>query len=363
MKKDKTVKIITFHCVPNYGAVLQAYALQKKLSEYAETVNILDYEPKKLMEDYKVINTYSYKSVIMSLFSATAYLKKKKNFKRFEKKYLSLSDKSYYKAEEIVDDADFYFLGSDQIWNPEITGGFDKVYFADFNRKKDSYAVSYAASLGKGTFSETEIHEFSKLLGKLDSISVREDEAKNIIEMKCEKKCEVVLDPTLLLKKEQWENLVKNQTRKKYVLLYSLNGYAETEILAEKVARYSNIELVELSGRRRPILKKKHEAIYNAGPEEFLSLIYNADYVVTDSFHGTAFSIIFHRPFLTVPHKTRGGRIKSILNKLELTERSIVGFDKDVFKKNIKWDDVDKRLALERDKSIRYIEKQLGDKF
>ena len=360
MKKDKTVKIITFHCVPNYGAILQAYALQKKISEYVETVNILDYKPQNLIEEYKVINTYSYKSVIMSLLSATTYLKKKKNFKRFEKKYLSLSDKSYHKPEEIVDDADFYFLGSDQIWNPEITCGFDKVYFADFDRKKESRAVSYAASLGKGTFSETEIHEFSELLSKLDGISVREDEAKNIIEMKCGKKCEVVLDPTLLLKKEQWEDLVKKQTRKKYVLLYSLNGYVETEVLAEKVARYSDIELVELSGRRKPILKKKHEAIYYAGPEEFLSLIYNADYVVTDSFHGTVFSIIFHRPFLTVPHKTRGGRIKSILNKLELAERSIVGFDKDIFKKRINWDDVDKKLDLEREKSIKFIEQQLG---
>lgn len=213
--------------------------------------------------------------------------------------------------------------------------------------------------MGKGTFSEKEICEFSRLLNGLDGISVREEEAKKIIEEQCDKKCDVVLDPTLLLKAEQWEKLVKKQTRERYVLLYSLNGYAETDVFAEEAARYLGIRLVEVSGRRKPLLKKKHESIYHAGPEEFLSLIYHADFVVTDSFHGTVFSILFHRPFFTIPHKTRGGRIENILNKLELMERLTAEFNRDIFHRDINWDNVDEKLDFEREKSIRFIEHQL----
>lgn len=360
MREKVIARIVTFHCVPNYGAVLQSYALQQKLLEYFEDVSILDYQPKKLLKEYNVINTYSYKSILLSLYSANSFLKKKKKFRDFMQKYYHLTDKKYTCPDTILDCANYYFLGSDQIWNPEITGGFDKTYFAGFDKKQKSRSISYAASLGKGKFSEDEIAILSELIHNIDGISVREDEARQIIEEQCNCQAEVVVDPTLLLRKEQWECLIKKQSRAGYVLLYSLNGYGETEILAEKVSRYFDLKLVEISGRRKPLVKKNHEAIYTAGPEEFLSLIHDANFIVTDSFHGTVFSILFHRPFFTVPHKTRGGRITNLLTRLGLMERTTIVFDKDKVRTEIDWKDVDQRLIQERKKSINFIETQIG---
>ena len=354
---NKKAKIVTFHCVPNYGAVLQAYALQTILCNFFKEVEIIDYCPPSLISEYNVINTYSYKSILYSLWSLRPYLKKIKKFQSFREKHMNISSKRYVNLSEVEDyDTDFFFLGSDQIWNPEITKGFDPVYFGLFKCKADATIVSYAASLGKEELTTDECKMIMKLIKNIDYLSVREEEAKNILSNYINKEINVVLDPTLLLDKEKWNSLTSEIKYSNYLLYYSLNGYDETEALAKNIADYLGLTLIELSGKRKPIINKTHITIYDAGPEEFLSFIKKANYVVTDSFHGTVFSVIFERPFITIPHKTRGGRIITFLNKMGLIDRMLSVFNAETIKQHYNINYVNNKLALERKNSINFIE-------
>lgn len=353
----KKANIITFHCVPNYGAVLQAYALQEVLKRYIEDVEILDYRPQKLIDEYKVINFYSIFSVMMTVWSALPFINKKRKFNQFMNDYLSISKEKGKTNNDFKSlNTDLLVLGSDQVWNPDITGGFDKLFFGNVSCSSKYKVVSYAASLGKSNFSQSEKEIMKELLLNVDKISVREPDAKNIIDELIENKSQVVVDPTILAGKSCFKPLVKNVREKPYVLLYSLNGYKETEALAIKVSKYLGIQLIELSGRRKPLVKKKHKAMYDAGPIEFVSYIANANYVITDSFHGSVFSLLFHKDIFTVPHKTRGSRTKNLMKIANLEDRLIDHFDKVIFNKSIDWNLVDERLEKERKESLKFIE-------
>lgn len=352
--------IITFHSVPNYGAVLQAYALQETLKRYFEQVYILDYRPKRLINEYALINTYSFKSIIFSCLSAFPFWVKQKNFKRFVKQYVSLSVQRYTAIEEIKDlKTDYFFLGSDQIWNPDITGGFDSVYFANFQKRNDSKILSYAASLGKNEFDKEEMHDFALLLQGVDVLSVREAQAGELIKKHLQREVAICLDPTLLLSQERWGKLLKPVKYSKYVLMYSLNGYEDTVNVANAISTYLNIQIIEISGRRKPVFSSKHKALYSVGPDDFLSLIRAAEFVVTDSFHGTAFSIVFHKKFVTIPHKSRGGRMSNLLSKLSLLDRMTNRVNSLFVDKQIDWEKVDEQLRDEQIISLNYIEKNI----
>jgi len=359
---NRRAKIITFHCVPNYGAVMQAYALQTILRNYFEYVEIMNYCPFSLTSQYKVINNYSIKSIFYSLWSAKSYLEKKRKFKFFSNNYLCVNDKKYRRQYDVEEyDTDFYFLGSDQIWNPEILKGFDPIYFGHFPKKTGATVISYAASIGKRHLTNKECETIRELINGIDYISVREEAAKNILSHLTNKEISVVLDPTLLLDKDKWSSITKKIYCSDYLLYYSLNGYVETEVMAKKIANYLGLNLIEISGKKKPIVKKPHIAIYNAGPEEFLSYIRNASYVVTDSFHGTVFSIIFERPFITIPHKTRNSRIDTLLGKLGLLDRMISEFDKEIIKKHYNVNIVNQKLSFEKMNSYNFLEKAISN--
>lgn len=357
---NKKASILTFHCVPNYGAVLQAYALQEVLKIFFDEVEILDYRPNNLTREYNVINYYSVFSVAATLFSSNSFKKKKQHFFEYEKKYLNLSYQHINNISALKNyKTDALFLGSDQIWNPDITNGFDKAYFGKFDIVDSAKVISYAASIGKNSFTNTQSYILNYLLNGIDAISVRESQAKDILQNLCDKSIEVVADPTILAGREYFDCMVTKKEKKPYVLLYSLNGYEETEKLAESVAEFKGLKLIELSGRRKPILKPHHKAIYDAGPEEFISYIANAEFVVTDSFHGTVFSLLYHKNFLTVPHKTRGARIVNLLNVADVSSRLTDKFSEDIASSKINWEKVDENLNVERKKSYEFIEKAI----
>lgn len=357
---NKKASILTFHCVPNYGAVLQAYALQEVLKNFFDEVEILDYRPNNLTREYNVINYYSVFSVAATLFSSSSFKKKKQRFFEYENKYFNLSSRHIINISSLKNyRTDALFLGSDQIWNPDITNGFDKAYFGKFDIADSAKVISYAASIGKNSITNTQSYILNHLLNGIDAISVRESQAKDILQNLCDKSIEVVADPTILAGREYFDCMVTKKEKKPYVLLYSLNGYEETEKLAEDVAEFKGLKLIELSGRRKPILKPHHKAIYDAGPEEFVSYIANAEFVVTDSFHGTVFSLLYHKNFLTVPHKTRGARIVNLLNVADVSSRLTDKFSEDIASPKINWEKVDENLNVERKKSYDFIKEAI----
>lgn len=359
---SKKASIITFHCVPNYGAVLQAYALQETLKDYFENVEIINYCPNTLLDEYKIINFYSIFSVVATLWSSVSYKRKCKKFLAFSKIRLRLSQTKGSTLDDFVDyKTDYVFVGSDQIWNPDITGGFDNVYFGKLSTVFKPIIVSYAASIGKSLLNDDEIEQMGKLIQGVDFISVREPEAQTLIDSSFHRESDVVVDPTILAGRDCFQGLVSKIDNKPYVLLYSLNGYSETESMAEKIARYLRLDLIELSGKRKPFFKKNHRSIYDAGPEEFVSYIANAQYVVTDSFHGTVFSLLFHKNMITIPHKTRGGRTRNLMSIAGLNDRLMDTFDRDVIERVICWEKVDEKLAVEREKARHFIERVISN--
>ena len=317
--------IITFHCVSNYGAMLQSYAMQKLFEEYFDKVELLDYRPSYLTRPYKLIRNDTFLGRISSLLNLPNNIIKKYRFNRFLTKEIRLTEKSYYLYDEIRSDAECLILGSDQIWNLSILKTVDKTYFGIlpyYSGKR----IAYAASIASEEITDKEKALYKELVGDMDAIGVRENQAKDIlVSSDINKDIAIVLDPTLMIDSTVWRLLEKQiHLPEHYIALYSLCGYNSTYDYAKKLSEQYGIPVVEILGRNIDFRNiKKHKELSTCGPKEFLYVLDHADYVVTDSFHGTAFCIIFRKKFMVDPHKKRGSRMRELLAKLELSDRLI----------------------------------------
>lgn len=354
--------IVTFHCVPNYGAALQVLALQKTLMKFSSSVNILDYRQKALTDQYNLLNIHSLKGMILSLYNISNSWKRNNKFKEFQNQYFQLTSPIFENPTKVTSlDCDYIFLGSDQIWNPRITGGYDKIYFGDFFTKEDCKRISYAASIGISSLNEREEEQLKSLIVKIDNVSVRENNARQILGTLTDKPIEVVLDPTLLVEKREWECIRVKKNYGKFLLLYSLSDYDETREIAKRVSKIMNIKIIEISTKnKKPFETKQHKIIYTAGPAEFIGLISAAEFVVTDSFHGTVFSLIYHKPFYTIPNKTKGSRMVELLDRTGLSDRLITDTEKFLYNPKIDYAKVDEILNIEKAKSLEFIRKAIN---
>lgn len=333
------IGILTFHCAENVGAVLQALALQNYLKNRNHDVEILNYCPNYIVNIYSYYDEYFFKSFFESkstFFKLAIYntialnntYKRKKGFKQFVDKYLNVSVKKLRNYDEISAylkniHYDAIVCGSDQIWNPSISSGLDPVYFGYFDDFK-GIKIAYAASIGKKANEEL-LPEYEHLVKKMELVSVREKNAFDFLH-EVRNDISVVPDPVFLLKKDIWINMVKdNKLYNDYVLIYLMEENIDAEHLALKIANESNKKVIKISQTK--VLKKDRGIIYFSpcSPEQFLSLIYHADVVVTNSFHAVAFSIIYEKEFYSLKHSTRNIRIENLLEKYKLTSRLING--------------------------------------
>ncbi len=321
------VGILTFHCAHNYGAVLQCYALQEVLRGMGNEVEVINYCPSYLTDVYKVVNIHRVlsrnplrmaKRSIVEVLTLSNRIRRYRGFDRFINSWLTLSA-----SRDVTPDYDVYVMGSDQIWNPSLTHGFDGRFFGDFPFPKEGRKyVSYAASMEATDLSGSEKAYYAKALQGLDSISVREACLAELLRPMTEKKIDTVLDPTLLAPVSVWKNFLGEPKRAgKYVLAYQVRRDNDTLRIAHDIARQLNAEVVVVMAR----LTWKHgKSVYQAEtPEEFVNWIRNAACVVTNSFHGTAFSVIFNRPFYCLRLGKGDTRPASLLEAIGLTERMI----------------------------------------
>ena len=368
--KKKKVGIITFHNEQNYGAVLQAYALQetiKKLGCESYIINYIEpiekYWKSIFTEKQKIANIKIWlKIMITNIVYFKKNRKRKKNFYKFINKNIKLYGK-YKNERQLKDNApefDVYITGSDQVWNTKITKGLKDAYTLNFGTSNITRA-SYAASLGNDKIDESEIAEYREKLKILNKISVREDTGKEILEKILHRNIELVLDPTLLLDRKDWNNVKSDSKdeKKKYILIYDLEKNNIVYEVANEIKEKLKIPIVNFRRKRW----KKIIGKYESGPEEFLNLINNAEIVVTNSFHGAVFSIIFHKKFYVIPHTTTFSRTKNLLRILNL-EKQIIGDKKQIkdilSEEEINYELVEEKLKIERQKSIKYIEKVLN---
>ena len=299
------IKTITCHDVYNVGASLQAFALQQYLSSLGHDVEIIDYKPDYLSRHYSLtaVNNPKYdKSVLREMYILLKLRKrlraikseKKKAFDTFTKQYLRVTDKKYQSIQDLRIDcpkADLYLAGSDQIWNPLFPNGKDPAFFLDFI-PEDKIKASYAASFAVEEISEEDKVRDQKLLSTFDHISVRESSGLNILESMGLTGTHVC-DPVFLLEVDEWKKLLINfEHTKKYIFVYDFDS---NQAMHQKIKRYAEEKDLEIISAF-PIEGGK--CLTNLGPLEFLGVIAGAELVISNSFHATAFSIIFHVPFL-----------------------------------------------------------------
>lgn len=361
----KKIGIVTFHRAHNYGAILQAYALEKFLEEIGNEVEFVDYFPEKMKKQYGVIkiNEKNFFTRVKSFLSSIVFLRKNRarydNFNNFINKNIKMTQK-YHSIEEVKKNPPkdaIYITGSDQVWNPDITNGLSDIYTLNFG-EKNTLRVAYAASIGKNTLGN---ERYQKKLAGINYISVREETAKNLLTPILKQNITVVLDPTLLFEGKKWQEKLnlKKVENIPYILAYQVKENKEYLNIVNELSRRTGLKIIHFDKKNtgyNNILKNA----YQEDPEGFVRLIKNAEYVVTTSFHATVFSILFHKKFFVIPHKSTGSRVTDLLDKLEINDRifySLDEFKKVDYEKNVNYESVEKRLEIEREKSIEFIMK------
>ena len=362
----KNIIIVTFNKAHNYGAMLQEYALLKKTSEIGDS-KILNYDDFNIAKNYKYIGLgygnflRRVKIIIKYIIFLNINIKRYNAFNNFEKKFIKLTENSCTSLENIancISNVDILITGSDQVWNPQITNGLSDIYTLNFG-KDNIKRISYAASLGSNKIAKEMQEEYKDKISKLDYISVREESGANALKKIIkDKKISVVLDPTLLLSRNDWEKIASEgiKEKNKYIIAYIVEKNPEQVKIVDKISELTGLKVIhfEKIGHYKNILK----SAYIYGPESFVSLIKNAEYVVTTSFHATVFSIIFNKKFWVVPHKTTGSRVTDLLAKLGISNRAVntlEEFNKKVYNEEIDYDNVNKILEKEREKSIKWL--------
>ena len=358
------VGILTFQQAINYGAILQLYALQYVLQKLQIDANVINYISPKLKQDYKVIKFDTLKDFLAKIFVVKAFCERKRRFENFEKFYLNLTKEFYTKNELKFSSKkyDYIITGSDQVWNYLITNT-DTTYLLDFVEDRNK-KLSYAASFGVENIPDNLKEKYKNLLKDFKAISVREKQGQNIIKELCNLDVPVVLDPTLLLDKNEWSKLnFTKEKRKKYILVYCLRKSDLLNGMAKTLQRETGFKLVILNPRARFMYSKFSAA--TAGPEEFVELFMNAEFILTNSFHGTAFSINFNKRFLvdldTKSVQNTNSRLLNILELVNLTDRIVVE-PQDIRKmyEDIDYRKVNEILDIERKTSLDYLKISLG---
>lgn len=352
---NKKIGILTFHWATNYGAVLQAFALQEVLSQLGYDTYIINYKPSKYDNRfYKILKSKSYRSFNTKLIE----FYKEKNIKKFRQKYLNLTNR-YYSQLQLKKNPpkmDFYITGSDQVWNTYFTtkgeGNFTSVYYLNFgppNIKRIGYAVSFGIT--RNDYPISLLKEVTPLLKEIDVISVRENSGADILNSLFNIESKLVCDPTLLLLGDFYVNrfrLARNKSNKSLDYIFSY-------ILRKE--QYKSLLSTIFDKTKIPIHKSVIES-----PEEWLNNIYNSSLIITNSYHGMVFSIIFKKQFIVVLEdgNAMNDRFITLLNYIGLENRIYYpnlkesSLDEKI-DSSIEWDIVDEKIECFRKVSKAYL--------
>ena len=375
------IGIITFHFASNQGAALQCYALQTYLERRGHEAFVIDYRPAYHTAKYAAVKNpfvigrtnwrknakKPFGKRLVSFFRGAAravVASAKKTDKRraelfsdFAKQYLHLSGKytSLSALQKNPPQADAYVSGSDQLWNPDfLDNRFDAAYFLCFG-DKDVKKLTYAVSL-KEHYTDAEKEELKKLSADIDGLCIREENED--FERTVNRAVSVCIDPTLLVDAAAFAPAEeKRLVPEPYLFVYGLENSEALDEAVKTIA--TELKLKVINGTpHRTRLTMPCTKTFNYGPRQFLSYVKHADYVVTNSFHGTAFSVIYKRRFSVIAHTTRGKRMTELLTKLGLRDR-IYGGAPDAWKQEIDYDAAYEKLSRLRKVTDTYFENNL----
>ncbi|MEG0577316.1 MAG: polysaccharide pyruvyl transferase family protein [Bacilli bacterium] len=391
----KKVGIIThYYNSNNYGGLLQAYALYYVLSKMGVQAEQISYKQiefpilnskemknerinfKWLINKIKIVSNNIAKNVMKSLkkyenmrkYSTLEQLMEKRKKKNMEFRELIPHSRVFTddSINEISEFYDYYITGSDQVWNPYM---FSYAYFLKFVTKKKK--IAYAASIAVGNLTNKQKDVIIPLISSFDYISVREESAKHIIEKEISNSIDVVVDPTLLLAKDDWEKIEKKvNIGENYLFTYLLGESKKNRKIIRKIAKEKGLKIVSV-----PHLYFQYEPsdedfadieLYDIGPAEFISLIHNASLIITDSFHGCVFSIIFEKEFYSLNRNdnfdlsSMNSRIIDLFKMLDMEDRTILNINQSIetFEK-LNYNIIKKQLKIKTVDSMDYLKKTL----
>ncbi len=386
----KKIGIISCYNHPNYGSMLQAFATQEIIKEIGcepitfKLDNLMNYSihSKKSYYIRRLTNVSVLKEKARRIVNARVgsldksfqkgLEKRKVAFDKFYQRRIGLSElnKTRNDLVNLSRTMDAVVVGSDQLWHPRnLELDLYSLSFVPEGVRK----ISYATSIGTGNIPDYAKGEYKKFLEDFHSISVRERTAKNILDgLQIQKNIEVVLDPTLLFSGKEWKEKfdLHDEKKQEYIFCYFLGVNSIHREIANSLSKKTGLKIVTLKNLDEYVIKDKtfgNLCPYDVGPVEFLNLINNARYVLTDSFHGSVFSILFHKDFIVFDRfrkndrESTNSRIFSLMNIAGLENRHITEgvlssetvFD--VMNEKINYETVEDRLERERKKSIDYL--------
>ena len=369
----KKIGIITYHKFYNYGSMLQAFALQRYLEDNGADAEIINYTIKDNKENKgdilvsrlrRMFNPIKRETMFFKLKNPAIIQSHKERFDDFYSKYIKLGNKEYATEKELKEDLpnyDIYMVGSDQMWNPYIKIRSNAFYLSFV--PDDKIKVSYAPSIGGKIISNIYQKEMKQYLERFDYLSCRDKIGSEILSKLLNREVKTVVDPTLLLNRDYWSKLLKpkENIEERYIVCYFLGNKRENIEWAIKKEKKLGIKVYFIYSLANDIIKGLNY-LFDVGPQEFLWLIKNAQYVCTDSFHGTIFSINFGKQFFSFTKRKDGegsdnNRIYQVLEEFGITDRLIKNEKNlNLVDNNIDYDKVDKILEEKINESKKYLE-------
>lgn len=372
----QTIALITAHDSPNYGSCLQTYATQTLLEKLGFDVVVVDYRRKHTIPRYSVKRILTEGQFVKHTpvfkipgVKALAYLPvyflvkmRALPLERFRHQYLKLSKRMYFSEDDLEKDcpnADIYITGSDQVWNSTWNNGFEAPYYLRF-APKGACKIAYASSIGKAHFEEWEKGYAYEALSQYQSISVRESSAIDALSEIGITGATSVLDPTLMLEGKEWEALASNEeVNEPYALVYQLNknkkmsAYIDALLARHHLNGYQiTYGVHEQTGRAK--------AVCCPSVQQFLGYFRKATYVITDSFHGVVFSVLFQKRFAVILPERFPNRLVDFLTMLNLEHRIVDDYqDSKTLFEEIEYSSVEKALRDERQQSLAFLKKAL----
>ncbi len=369
--------ILTFHWADDYGAMLQAYALKTYLEGLdGERVEVIPYAPVRMEgryrlfpitaaeRDKKTIYFFGVWEFARNMSHLPAYLKRRKNMRNFRCRYLTAEPAVRSAGKISLKKYAYVFVGSDQVWNPEITVGLDQAYIGNIKEKGKCRLAAYGASFGKDSLPEKYHADFEKAVNQnFSGISMREKSAVPFVKNFFQGDVTDVLDPTLLLKAKEWEKIGKAPRHEHYILFV----YTEYNALMIQYLHNLSVKLkkkvIQVS---MPWLGQREDWInleIKGGPSEFVGFFQKADYVVTNSFHGMVFSVLMEKKFLVFGHSNKNARMENFLEKIDLKSRLVekgrMPAEEEMLRE-IEWSRAGELIEKERRHSMDYIKSMLA---
>lgn len=362
------IGIITQPLGHNYGGTLQSFALQRILTLLGHNPVTFNYNSQTLREELYLRFNHAIRRIIQPRMCHKIPIQAnvqtwERNFRRFEDRYIkTIKCKNRCRItdmDSLNNGIEALVVGSDQVWRPKYNAGklLGNMYLDFAQNIHNIKRVAYAASFGKDIweYNNSLTQKVAKLAHKFDAISVREESAVELCKYHLGVDATHVLDPTLLINPAEYLEIANKPNENNYIAVYMLDRLKQKEYFVNKISKEHNLTPIYIGTR-------DNSGVWQS-IEDWLGYIANADMVITDSFHGTVFSILFQRDFITIGNSKRGlSRMTSLANKLSIDNRIIDETQIESYqlkKVQTDWDTVFRLLALLKEKSIKFLSNAL----